>query len=416
MATDADDQPRSWACDACTFMNSRYLPRCEVCETPRAKVQKAAANRDDVTAASSRHRGLPSPQHGRRAGLEPALSRAELAAFARDGFVILRGVVSPRECQRLLWERVAPALNRSGICPFDEATWGGEEGTVIKGFDGGDHPIPLSCPDSRWPALFHSPILLAVLDQLHGGHLSGGLPRWEWACGAAEGLGWIHVRFPIHSGPCWLPPDEGWHIDGGANVEIDGRPSIVALPLLTTIRPGGGGTALLRGSHRRVAALLREAKTVRPTTMAKTELRTRGARAVVEATGSAGDVLLMHPLLIHSASNAHRATKTADGTWTRHGLRITFNLATQWRHGPRLSRTGHERDEQLSPLEESLIGARPIVNAWLQQHPVVGQLQVAQSTQTMGAALSGSGPSCSIGDLEDRGSSTKPTSNACRGL
>ena len=41
------------------------------------------------------------------------LSAAELAAFARDGYIILRGVMSKSECERLLWERIAPALARA---------------------------------------------------------------------------------------------------------------------------------------------------------------------------------------------------------------------------------------------------------------------------------------------------------------
>ena len=80
---------------------------------------------------------------------------------------------------------------------------------MVKAPDGGDHPIPLSCRDSRWPALIESSTLLAVLDQLHGGSV-----RWSWAYGAAEGLGKIHIRFPVDVSSAWAPPAEGWHIDG----------------------------------------------------------------------------------------------------------------------------------------------------------------------------------------------------------
>ena len=65
-------------------------------------------------------------------------------------------------------------------------------------------------------------------------------------------------------------------------------------------------------------------------------------------TPAAGDILLMHPLLIHSASDAHRSTCTPDGKWVRHGLRITFNLATKWRRPPLRGRAHSAR----SPLGE----------------------------------------------------------------
>ena len=78
--------------------------------------------------------------------------------------------------------------------------------------------------------------------------------------------------------------------------------------MLTNIRPGGGGTALLRGSHRTVAAMLHDGTRVRPAALAQAELRAHGAGAAVEATGRAGDLLVMHPLLVHAPSAAHRAT------------------------------------------------------------------------------------------------------------
>ena len=47
----------------------------------------------------------------------------------------------------------------------------------------------------------------------------------------------------------------------------------------------------------------------------------------------AGDLLLMHPLLVHAPSAAHRATLQG-GVRVAHGLRVTFNLATRWSRPP----------------------------------------------------------------------------------
>ena len=92
------------------------------------------------------------------------------------------------------------------------------------------------------------------------------------------------MRFPVAEAGCWAPPLDGWHIDG-ARPALAARASVVVLPLLTAIRPGGGGTALLRGSHRAVARLLRRNARVCPQEIALAELRAHGSAAVVEATG-----------------------------------------------------------------------------------------------------------------------------------
>ena len=260
----------------------------------------------------------------------------DMEAFERDGFTILRGVVHPDECQRFMRCAVTPALHRAGIHQDDPATWRDEEtgdelGAVVRAADGGWHPIPLSDPESQWPALFGSRLLRGALDTLHGAE------GWAWQHGASEGLGWIHIRFPSRVGSSWQPPASGWHIDGDSD-SIDGTQSVVVLPLVTEIRSGGGGTALLRGSHRRVARLLHDSRileyrlgeavgaAINCCIVAPTLARALPG-SVVEASGSAGDVLLMHPLLVHAASDAMRSTCHA-GSLVRHGLRVTFNLST----------------------------------------------------------------------------------------
>ena len=112
-----------------------------------------------------------------------ALAPHEQASFERDGFVILRRLIDPDECRRFLWQSVEPALRNQGIYYDDEESWGGHYGDVIMGQDGGNHPIPPSSADSRWPALFQSERLKQVLDDLHGGKGAGVVH------GAASGVG-----------------------------------------------------------------------------------------------------------------------------------------------------------------------------------------------------------------------------------
>ena len=96
----------------------------------------------------------------------------DLAAFERDGFAILRGVVSPDECRRFMRSAVTPALHRAGISEHNPETWrdehGDDAGALVRAADGGWHPIALSDPESQWRPLFESPKLIGALDALHG--------------------------------------------------------------------------------------------------------------------------------------------------------------------------------------------------------------------------------------------------------
>lgn len=274
------------------------------------------------------------------------------AKLLEDGFVVLRGAVSPDECRRFLAEAVAPALESSRISAHDRSTW--SDGAVLRGADG--HPIARRSEDSRWPALFESETLVGFLDALHGGR------AWRWADGAASGVGWIHLRFPVDEASQWAAPaaDGGWHIDG-ATRSLATVQSVVVLPLVTPIRPGGGGTALIPGSHRQVGRWLHD---VDDEAVASAQLRgclsgiVRTAlgreHGIIEATGDAGDVLVLHPLTVHAASSAHART-AVDGVPFAHGIRVTFNLSTNWASPPDLAQPASGRE-----------GSSPLA-AWLRQ-------------------------------------------------
>ena len=246
--------------------------------------------------------GSGMPMGGAEVPMHPcgALTEAEREAFDRDGFVILRGVVPAEECRRFLWQAVEPALRRKGVLYDDERTWEGKYGDVITAPDGTDHPIPQSSPDSRWPALFNSNRLRKVLDDVHGGK-----GKWRWVHGAASGVGWIHVRYPVvEASEEWDWEDRRWHIDGDTG-RIDTHQSVIVLPMVTPISAGGGGTALLRGSHHHVARWLHDngewgvGNHRRINTIVQKAIEEKGLGAVVEATGAAGDVLV--PLIVIEA-------------------------------------------------------------------------------------------------------------------
>lgn len=293
--------------------------------------------------------------------LDAASSSAEadaVRALLADGFVLLRGVVPAAECRRFLADAVVPALVSAGISAHDCTTWPdhGGGGTTVKGRDG--HPIARGTDDSRWPAFFESTALLGFLDALHGGR-----SEWRWVDGAASGVGWLHLRYPVCRESRWAPPgaDGGWHIDGdGSKRSLATDQSVVLLPLVTPIRPGGGGTALIPRSHVEVARWLCEvddeavAASRLPGCLCGIASRALGRGGVVEATGDAGDVLVLHPFMVHAASRAHERTEV-DGAPFGHGIRVTFNLSTNWAL-PHAERRGVKRAR---PADGREIGRPP---------------------------------------------------------
>jgi Phytanoyl-CoA dioxygenase (PhyH) len=128
-------------------------------------------------------------------------------------------------------------------------------------------------------------------------------------------LGAFAVRFPSETDP----GDAGWHIDSSFQPPGDPRwfvnyrskhRALLLLCLLSDVGIDDAPTRLLPGSHLEMARLLvaageeglpgayqgQESKIPLPE-------RTTGA---IQATGSAGDVFLCHPFLVHAASWPHR--------------------------------------------------------------------------------------------------------------
>ncbi|HEX5263904.1 MAG TPA: hypothetical protein VFW13_10285 [Phenylobacterium sp.] len=159
-----------------------------------------------------------------------------------------------------------------------------------------------------------SPAVRSVLDSILG--------RWE------EPTHWGLPLVSFHTGEAaWDVPREHWHIDLGA------RPGDLRLArifaFLEPSRPGGGGTGYVTGSHRLFEALFAETGGALPSAQARQRLEARspwlaaltsrqdkGERIdrfmragseldgvplrVGEMLGDPGDVILMHPLMLHA--------------------------------------------------------------------------------------------------------------------
>lgn len=205
----------------------------------------------------------------------------DVAAFDRDGHLKidqpeLRGAAEA--ARAALWTQI-------GLSPDDPASW--TQPVVWAADMTGAGPFG---------ELTRSTRLAETLDALCG--VGGWQPR-----GA---LGNIPVRFPV-------PPvgdDRGWHIDLNTPLPdggwaVSGRPhTLLLLTLLSDVGPDDAPTRIRVGSHRDVAAVL-DATPVDFLEAGALVDRVSAGRPVAHATGSAGDMYLLHPFTVHAADE-HR--------------------------------------------------------------------------------------------------------------
>ncbi|MEO7719809.1 MAG: phytanoyl-CoA dioxygenase family protein [Capsulimonas sp.] len=210
------------------------------------------------------------------------LSQTQIDDFISDGYITVQNVFSANTAEAIreaLWDE----LTAIGVTRHDPATWTKPVVHLTKTFTG--EPFA-----SAWTER-----LYAALDDVMG------VGRYL----APVGLGWWPVSFPNLDPKPWVPPTIGWHIDGIQFHHHIHSPDQGLLPLflLSDIQPYGGGTAVSVGSHRTTARILAEAE---PDGLSAQELTERvlahPIANVRELTGKAGDVVLVHPFLLHARS------------------------------------------------------------------------------------------------------------------
>jgi phytanoyl-CoA dioxygenase PhyH len=225
---------------------------------------------------------------GTREVLTPALAEE----YARDGVVRLPGAIAVRDA-----EAMAATLHRKVEARRDRSA----------------RPAQLSSRTGEFDAMACATVR-TVLTELLG--------DWE------EPAHWGVPLVSFHTGePAWDVPHQHWHLDLGA------RPSELRLArvfaILAPLRPRGGGTGYVAGSHRLFDALARQTGGPLPSAQARHRLEVRSPwfaalssrRAgedrirrfmedggelegvevrVCEMLGDPGDVILMHPLMLHA--------------------------------------------------------------------------------------------------------------------
>lgn len=221
----------------------------------------------------------------------PFLDAAQCAAFRRDGFLILRGFVTPEQLG--VWRE---GIERTFGPPLAAATQ--EKIRAAVGGSRASH-VPSKLLDLDPEALLHRlPQMRAVLDQLGGGNFA---------------LGGTNLIIN------WPDPEVRWAMP--ARGHIDGYPGeawhpfmVAATAYVFDVEPQGGGTIVWPGSHRLAWEYFRahpehidgSFRSAFKESGQGWDVFHRGIEPV-EFTGQAGDTIVWHSLLSHDGSPNTRA-------------------------------------------------------------------------------------------------------------
>jgi hypothetical protein len=229
------------------------------------------------------------------------LTDEQLAAFGRDGYVRLDAAF-PRSvaerCVDAMWDQLQEDRN-------DPSTW---TRPVTRLWGHTDPAFVEAATSTRW---------VDAVIQVAG-------PDAEptpWMGGTCA------IRFPIDA----EPGDDGWHIDGSytppgesgfwANVRSRDR-ALLMLVLYTDVGEDDAPTRIRVGSHHLVPAAL---EPYGEAGLMSLDLELPAAiddLPIALATGSAGDVYLCHPFLVHAAQRNRGST-----------VRFVSQPAVPWRDG-----------------------------------------------------------------------------------
>jgi Phytanoyl-CoA dioxygenase (PhyH) len=210
--------------------------------------------------------------------------------FVADGFLALRGVV-PRDVIDRCVQELKPEFAGTGVDPDDPNTWSKPVVRV-------NTPITQSFVEAGT-----QPRLYAAYDRLVGEN--------RWRKPGRLGAN-VPVRFPSVDDP----GDAGWHIDhsfstrGESRVNVfSAQRALLCLYLLTDVTLDDAPTEIKIGSHFDAAVTLKPFGEEGVVFHAGLLPASTFDRESTFATGSAGDIFVCHPFLVHRATWPHRGTK-----------------------------------------------------------------------------------------------------------
>ena len=217
------------------------------------------------------------------------LSDSQVEHFLEKGFVVLEHCFDA--------EQAAPVVDRAwdrlGVDRDDPTTW--------------DRPRVHLPSVEHVDAAEFAPAAYAAACQLLGGEDRVQTP-WQWSDGIIANLG-VGADRPFD------PPSaevDGWHKDGDFFRHFLDSPEqgLLTIVLWTDVLSQGGGTFVATDSVGVVARFLAgRPEGVLPDELQQTAL-IRQCHDFAELTGQAGDVVLMHPFMLHATSqNVLRAQR-----------------------------------------------------------------------------------------------------------
>jgi hypothetical protein len=239
-----------------------------------------------------------------------------LGHFRQFGWMRIRGAFSAADAAAMC-DVIWSGLGKVGIHRHDASTW-------TKGRP--EHLQHLKS-EPAFAAIGTARTVTAIDAALEG-------QAWEMP----KDWGAFFLQFPV--GRVWDVPSSGWHLDGNYLGRLAPPCGVMVHAMLADVEPRCGGVNILSGSHRLVhkwfcenpapqgakAAQLRRSLERHPYLR---DLCTAGDPAaritrfneraeefdgiplqVIENTASAGDIILMHSLLLHAAApTAHLGTQ-----------------------------------------------------------------------------------------------------------
>ena len=250
------------------------------------------------------------------------LTKSQIEQFIEEGYVRLEGGFSPEtaaSCREILWKRI-------GLNPEDSSTWTKQLIHLAESFSEGAF-------QEVW-----TPRIEGAFDDALG----------EGRYRKLNHYGWWPISFPgFESAPWDVVP--GWHVDGiQFHHHINSREQgLLPIFLFSDIVPGDGGTSFYIGSHKITARILAEAEPagLDVNTLAKLVSDScdfTDKTKVREGVGAAGDVLMMHPFMLHTRSK---------NTGSR--VRFICNPCVTLNEEMNLARP----DGEYTPVEQAIVNA-----------------------------------------------------------
>ncbi|KAL6304145.1 hypothetical protein BKA93DRAFT_826125 [Sparassis latifolia] len=234
------------------------------------------------------------------------LTPEQVDFFLENGYVVIKqGFTKEKatEFTKTMWVRLA-------LDPNDKSTWDRER---------------IHMPwHSRQPVASFAPKVWEAMQDLLGGAERIDEPSGSWGDSFIVNFGTPELEGPDK----YVDPHDldNWHVDGDFFVHYLDSPeqALLVIPLFSDIKPRGGGTFISPDAIDMIAKYLSQhPEGVLPTGLSFTPSTStyeepkddpgywshpeevKKCKRFVEMTGEIGDVVLMHPLMLHSASKNH---------------------------------------------------------------------------------------------------------------